>query len=243
MEDNVFEFISPTKNSRFILTCEHASAAIPREYQNLGLSEKELNRHIARDKGAAEVCRLIAEKLGCAAFLGKYSRLLVDLNRKTDEEELILQESDKTPIPYNLNITDEERKKRIEAFYTPYYAAINGCIDAQLKRGEKPVIFSIHSYTPQLRGGSYRSWQAGVLYHKPVRFAEYLYHNLQKSSKQVGENVPYDLRRYNTGAVILCGEERGLDYALIEIRDDEFQNLEKGAEEWGNMLVDLMLKY
>ncbi|MCM1322642.1 MAG: N-formylglutamate amidohydrolase [Acetobacter sp.] len=239
----MFEFIAPTKNSRFILTCEHASADIPWEYENLGLSEKELNRHIARDKGAAEVCRFIAKELGCASFLGKYSRLLIDLNRRIGEDELILQESDKTLIPSNLNISEVEKKKRIETFYIPYYAAINGYIDDLIKRKEKPILFSIHSYTPQLRGGSYRPWQAGVLYHKPAMFADYLYQNLQKTSKNVGENVPYDLRKYNTGAAIICGEEKDLDYALIEIRDDEFDNLQKGTEEWGRLLADLMLKY
>lgn len=243
MQDKVFEFISAVNNKRFILTCEHASADIPTEYQNLGLPEKELNRHIARDKGAADVCRFIAKELGCAAFLGKYSRLLVDLNRGAQEDELILEESDKTLIPFNQNISEEERKKRIETFYSPYYKALNGYIDEQLKQGIKPVIFSIHSFTPQLRGGSYRPWQAGILYHKPVAFAEFLYKKLEQSSKVVGENVPYDMRQYNTGAAIICGENRGLDYGLIEIRDDEFDDLDAGAREWGMMLAELMRAY
>lgn len=243
MEDKIFEFIPPVRDNRFVLTCEHASAAVPAEYQNLGLPERELNRHIARDKGTAEVCRFIAGRLGCAAFLGKYSRLLIDLNRRIGEDELILQESDKTLIPRNLNISEAEKKKRIETFYNPYYAAINGYLDEQIKHGVKPVLFSIHSYTPQLRGGSYRPWQAGVLYHQPAAFATYLYKNLVQTPKLVGENVPYDLRQYNTGAAIICGESRGLDYALIEIRDDEFNNLSVGAEEWGQMLADLMVKY
>ena len=111
------------------------------------------------------------------------------------------------------------------------------------QQGITPVIFSIHSYTPQLKGGNYRPWQAGVLYHKPAAFADYLYKNLAKSSKVIGENVPYDLRQYNTGAVIICGEEKGLDYGLIEIRDDEFDNLAAGAAEWAQILSDIMLKY
>ncbi len=243
MLDKMFEFIPAVSNSRFILTCEHASAKIPEEYQNLGLSEVDLNRHIARDKGAAEVCRFIAKELGCAAFLGKYSRLLIDLNRSADDEELILEESDKTLIPHNLNLSEAEKKKRIETFFNPYYEALHSYIDEQIKKGVKPVIFSIHSFTPQLRGGSYRPWQAGILYHKPVKFAEYLYQNLSNGAKNVGENVPYDLRQYNTGAVVVCGERKGLDYGLIEIRDDEFEDLNAGAKEWGVMLAEIMRKY
>ncbi len=243
MQDKPFEFIAPTGKSRFVLTCEHASADIPDEYDNLGVSEQDLKRHIARDKGAAEVCRLLAQKLGCAAFLGKYSRLLIDLNRRTDESELIVAESDKTLIPANMNIDEGERHHRIARFYMPYYNAVNGYIESMKQQGTEPVLFSIHSYTPQLRGGSYRPWQAGVLYHQPTPFAAHLYHDLAKLPETVGENVPYDLRKYNTGTVVVCGEEQGLDYALLEIRDDEFADLAKGAVEWAEILAESMRTY
>lgn len=243
MQDKVYEYIAPTNKSRFILTCEHASADIPYEYDNLGVAQQDLNRHIARDKGAGEVCRLLARELGCTAFLGKYSRLLIDLNRRTDENELIVSESDKTLIEGNMDIDDAERQNRIKRFYLPYYEAVKSCIDDMKSQGTNPVLFSIHCYTPQLRGGTYRPWQAGVLYHKPTSFANHLYADLSKSSKSVGENVPYDLRKYNTGTVVVCGEELGLDYALIEIRDDEFIDLKKGAEEWVKLLVRSIRSY
>ena len=243
MQNKTFEFITANGNDRFILTCEHASAAIPAEYENLGLAPYELNRHIARDKGAGEVCRLLAKEMGCAAFLGRYSRLLIDLNRRTDENELILEESDMTIIPANQNLTGAERKKRIQRYYTPYYNALEKYIAGLQQKGIKPVLFSIHSYTPQLKGGAYRPWQAGILYHKPAAFADYLYKGLAAGSKIIGENVPYDFRKFNTGAAVICGEEKGLDYALIEIRDDEFDNLTSGAEEWGRVLADLMKDY
>ncbi len=243
MTDKMFEFIRPNKQSRLILTCEHASAEIPAEYHNLGLSAQELDTHIARDKGAGEVCRLLAENLGCAAFLGKYSRLLIDLNRRTNESELIVAESDKTPIPGNAHLDNNERQNRIKTFYEPYYDAINSYIKEQQQQNIQPLLLSIHSYTPQLQGQSYRPWQAGILSHKSTPFADYLYKQLVQSSKKVGENVPYDLRRYNTGTVVVCGEEKGLDYALIEIRDDEFENLIAGAEEWAKILADLIQKY
>lgn len=243
MEDKSFEFIPPTGNSHFILTCEHASAHIPQEYKNLGLPDTELDRHIARDKGAAEICRLLAKELGCAAFLGKHSRLLIDLNRKTNEDELIVPESDKTSIPGNQNLSAEERQKRISSYYIPYYTAINSQIDELKQQGISPVLFSIHSYTPQLKDGDYRPWQAGILYHKETGLANHLLRGLSSSGKKIGENVPYDLRRCNTGTVIVCGEEKGLDYALIEIRDDEFNNLTHGAEEWAQILAPLLKKY
>ena len=77
------------------------------DYNSLGLSMADLDTHIARDKGAREVARLLAQKLNCYAILGKYSRLLVDLNRRSNENESIVTSSDKVMIP--ANILDERR--------------------------------------------------------------------------------------------------------------------------------------
>lgn len=240
---SVFELINENSLSQMILTCEHASADVPEEYCDLGLVKAELNRHIARDKGCREITKLLAGKLGCWAILGKYSRLLIDLNRKENEEELIVTQSDGTLIPGNQNLEDNERQKRIEIYYRPYYEAIEMQINNIRSNGKEPIIFSIHSYTPQLKGGAYRPWQAGVLFRKQTNFAGYLYRSLLKTGKIVGENVPYDLRKYNTGAAVVCGEQKGLDYALIEIRDDAFDNMEKGTREWSCLLADILGNY
>lgn len=243
MQDKVFEVINKDSGCELILTCEHAGNEIPNEYDNLGLSEQELNRHIARDKGGKEITKLLAKRLGCFAVLSKYSRLLIDLNRRENEDELIVAQSDGTIIPDNNNLAESERGKRLVKYYRPYYEEIEKQIAYLQNRGKKPVIFSIHSYTPQLRGGEYRPWQAGILWHKPAKLASFMYEKLSKTNKIVGENVPYDLRKYNTGAAVICGEEKGLDYALIEIRDDEFGNLKKGANEWAEILAGILKKY
>ena len=76
-----YEFINETSLSDVVLVCEHASNFIPSEYCRLGLGEDDIQRHIGWDIGAAEVTRGLAQKLGAAALLGNYSRLLIDLNR------------------------------------------------------------------------------------------------------------------------------------------------------------------
>ena len=65
----------------------------------------------------------------------------------------------------------------------------------------------------------------------------------QAPNKIIGINVPYDLKKYKTGTVITCGEEKNLDYALIEIRDDEFADLEKGAKYWADILSEKLSSY
>ena len=109
--------------------------------------------------------------------------------------------------------------------------------------GKTPILFSVHSFTPQLKGGDYRPWHAGILWHKQTNLAKFVYEELaQLKDKKVGANVPYDLTKCNTGAVIICGEEKGFDYGLIEIRDDEYDNLAKGAEWWSDKLAEVLRK-
>ena len=243
MQDKIFDEINPSSLSRLIITCEHGGAKVPFEYDNLGLSKSVLDTHIARDKGARETSVLLAEKLGCYAIIGKYSRLLVDLNRRENENELILECSDRVDVPKNKAISAEEKEKRLQKYYRPYYKALNDKI-AQIKaRGKTPLLFSVHSFTPQLKGGDYRPWNAGILWHQPTKLGEFVYGELSKiESKTVGINVPYDLTKCNTGAVIICGEEKGFDYGLIEIRDDEFDNLSNGSQWWADRLADALEK-
>ena len=51
-QNKVFDVINPDGARPLILTCEHASAAIPSGYDNLGLSPMWLDTHIARDKNS-----------------------------------------------------------------------------------------------------------------------------------------------------------------------------------------------
>lgn len=243
MDTNVFDVINKDSDCELILTCEHASASIPQKYKNLGLNETELNCHIARDLGAKETTRLIAEKLNCFAILGKYSRLLIDLNRKENEQELIVSVSDGTNVPSNQNISAGEKEYRLKTYYHPYYKAIEEKIKHLNSIGKKAIIFSVHSYTPQLNGGTYRPWHAGILFNKQTKLANFLFEKTKPQNKIIGQNVPYDLKKYKTGTVITCGEEKNLDYALIEIRDDEFADLEKGAKFWADILSDKLAAY
>ena len=244
MADKVFETINEKSSSELLLTCEHAEALVPSEYGTLGLEAEKFDTHIARDKGAREVTRLLAQKLSCRAVLGKYSRLLIDLNRRPNEQELIVEKSDGVPVPFNQNLRAEEKNRRLQDFYFPYYAEIERQEEDILKNGKKPLIFSVHSFTPQLQGGDYRPWNAGILWHRENPFAQFVHHELQsRADKNIGVNVPYDLRQYNTGAAVICGEEKGFEYALIEIRDDEFDNLEKGAEWWADKLSVIISEY
>ena len=109
------------------------------------------------------------------------------------------------------------------------------------KKGIKPYIFSIHSFTPQLQGGEYRPWHAGILYIKENPLAMRLLAGLKQHQElKSAANVPYDMRQYNTGAAAICGEDIGLENAVIEIKDTEFDDIEQGAVKWSEILYNIL---
>lgn len=242
-QNEIFSVINKESLNPIILTCEHASAKIPAGYDNLGLSDLLLDTHIARDKGCRELTELLAQKSGATAFLAEVSRLYIDYNRRESESSLILAASDGITIFGNLNLTENERNKRVEHYHRPYYRAITEKITSLRKKGISPKIFSIHGFTPKLKDGPYRPWNAGILYVRENPFALKLLDGLRAyPDLTVGANVPYDLRQYNTGAAAICGEDAGLENAVIEIRDTEFDNISEGAEKWADILYDILLK-
>lgn len=242
MQNKAYTIINENSQKPLILTCEHASANIPDEYNNLGLSKEYLNTHIARDKGCKELTCSLADKLGVTAFLGNYSRLLIDLNRRENEDETIINVSDDIIIPANRNISDIEKIKRIEKFYRPYHLAIENKLKNLTNNGITPVVFSIHSFTPKLKNGDYRPWNAGILYIERGNLTQRIISELDKHEEIViGQNVPYDLNQYVTGSSVIHGKENHFDNCLIEIRDSEFDNIEKGVERWTNYLLPALV--
>lgn len=237
-----FEVINPKSLQPLIVTCEHAANTIPVSYYNLGLQETLLDTHIARDKGCRELTCSLASQLGCAAFLGQFSRLLIDLNRRPDEDELIVSESDKQIIPGNQNLSPAEKHKRLIEYYYPYHQAIDDKIFQLKQHGITPCLLSIHAFTPRLSGKDFRPWNAGILYLAEDSFNQKILKYLQSQSDlAIGINVPYDLRNYKTGSSVIHGVEKQLSNCLIEIRDDEFSNLQQGVNKWVNLLLQALL--
>ena len=94
-----FEAIDGDPRAGLILICDHASNALPAEYDSLGLPAREFERHIAYDPGAAAVTRGLASRLGAPAVLSCFSRLLIDPNRGADDPTLIMRLSDGAVVP------------------------------------------------------------------------------------------------------------------------------------------------
>jgi predicted N-formylglutamate amidohydrolase len=218
MTERAFEAVAGAGNLLFL--CDHAANALPPEFHkdgmgHLGLAAELFETHIAYDIGAAQATRALAASYGAPAILGRWSRLLIDLNRGPDDPTLVMKLSDGAIIPGNRDAGPEEIARRIAAFHAPYHAAIAAELD---RMGDTAVVVSIHSFTPSWKKVP-RRWEVGVLYDRDTRLASPLMARLAEAGFTVGDNEPY------TGALEgdtlwQHGTQRGLPHVLIEMRQD-----------------------
>lgn len=149
---------------RLLLTCEHASNALPDPLYRWRRSDSSLqHKHWAVDLGSEDLTRDLHHHLHSPAILGAYSRLLIDLNRPLDSDTLIRVVADGKPIELNANVTTEEKTRRIEGFYHPFHRAAQSLV--RKYQDSLRVILSLHSFTDDYEGEK-REIEIGVLHHR-----------------------------------------------------------------------------
>lgn len=230
------EALNEGGRSDVVLLCEHASNHIPEEYGQLGLDARHLQRHIAWDIGAAQVTRLLSARLDAPAFLGGYSRLLIDLNRPLGAKGSIPVLSEDTDIPGNVGIDAAERAHRAEIMFSPFHDRVAAHLDLRAAEGRPTRIITIHSFTPVFLGIA-RPWHAGVLHGAACDLADMLICGLRNDvALNVEANVPYVITRDGDYAVPVHGDDRGIPAVLVEIRQD-LLTTRSGIEEWAYRLA------
>jgi len=226
-------------NKKIVLTCEHGGKLIPEGYGTLGLSDDDVNSTITHDVGAADVAVALAEKLGCKLFLGKYSRIFIDLNRAVYSSQLIKATSHTVPIAGNIDLDDFEYLKRINEYYWPYRLAI----DNEAVKNDRLYILSVHSFTPRPRFmKTIRPWHICVGFSEKNDFADYILRALERDGNFiVGENKPFNLRlKYKNGnGVAYKYGKKMMNSVLFEIRNDLVQT-SSARSEWADRLYSLM---
>jgi len=224
-----YESVMGDEAARLVVLCDHASNAVPPEYQGLGLAAAQFERHIAYDINARDLTLGLAEKLGAAAVLSCFSRLLIDLNRGLDDPTLIMQISDGAVVPGNRDLPEAERTHRIARFHRPYHQAVTAAIAAVTERGQTPFLLSIHSFTPVWRGWP-RPWQVGILWDRDERSARGMIDGFRAQGLVVGDNEPYH-GALEGDTLNTHGTRAGLPHALIEVRQD-LVAAKTGVDEW-----------
>lgn len=221
----VFTRIDATRRADIFIFADHASNYIPTAYDNLGLERMDLERHIASDIGTKAVTSELAHMLGCGAHIAAFSRLLVDPNRAPQAPDLIVKESDGTPITGNHNLLPAERMNRMESFYTPYHQGLHAAFTSFVS---PCLIISVHSFTPALKTGVRRLTDIGLLVkHDPVS-ADILRTALQacKPDWRIEINQPYSACDLNY-SIDYHVAPRGWPHLAIEIRQDHIDTSRK----------------
>ena len=229
------EVINEAGASDIFLLCEHAANHMPAEYHQLGLPAHELSRHIAWDIGAAQVTRQLSALLDAPAFLGTYSRLLIDLNRPLQAADSIPAVSENTSIPGNIALAAEEVNRRISTMFTPFHRRVETYLDFRRAAGRTTRLLSIHSFTPVFKG-AVRPWHAGILFDRAANWGLAMMEGLQGPNLVIGTNVPYKTDRAGDYGIPIHGDDRGIPAIMIEIRNDLIDHPD-GVIEWAHRIA------
>jgi predicted N-formylglutamate amidohydrolase len=226
--------------SPFLVICDHAGRRLPRGLGALGLSAQELASHIAWDIGAGQVALALASSLGAFIAWQPYSRLVIDCNRPLGADDSIVAYSERTRVPGNENLQQQDADARAREIFHPYHQQIRTELDRRSVDGLPTILVSVHSFTPVFLD-VVRPWHVGVLFNQDKRLAEPLLALLREEGDLVvGCNQPYAASEVSDFSMVHHGEKRGIPVVEIEIRQDLLAN-EAGQGAWAERLARLLV--
>lgn len=145
------------KKTILILSCEHASPHIPKEFEDFNISKID-NPFSQYDPFAHELTENIAKLFNCEYFLGNINRQLIDLNKPG------LHHCFSQPL------SEMQQTILLEQFYHPYQKKIFDCIQHHILQNHQVMHVSVHTFNPQENGIEHNA-AIGLLY-DPHRHAE-----------------------------------------------------------------------
>ena len=229
------ELVGPSLGGRVVLTCEHASAAVPPPWRISEGERRWLKTHWGYDPGAAALTRVLSRALGCPAVLSNFTRLLADPNRPPDHPDLCRQQVEGVSLELNRDLSDEERVARVVRLHAPFHGAVDALLAARCRAGIPTFLFSVHSFTP-LYLGQRRSVELGVLFDAssgegPTQDAGRMLRSLKRHGKwNVQANQPWSGMDGLVYSVARHGGRHGLRYLELEVRNDLLTGPDHGGE-------------
>jgi predicted N-formylglutamate amidohydrolase len=210
-----FERIAARRaQTRFVLTCEHASQSLPEGWSLAGEDGWLRDTHWAYDLGAAELTRELAEASGAPAVLSRVSRLLVDSNRADDSPTLIVEHCEGRAVQLNRDVDAAERERRLH-----YWRNYHRAVDETVSSHQAPAVLAVHSFTPVYEGKE-REVAVGVLFDRDEGLARELLQRLAALSVALRLNQPYSGRNGMIYSVERHARAHGRAAVEIEVRQD-----------------------
>jgi len=179
---------------RAVVSVEHASSRVPKRLQHLGLPPAWLQTHHGWDLAAAVVGRLLARALGAPLHLGRWSRLVADVNRSACHPRVVPRTTGGRRVPANHDLDPGDRRQRIARYWQPYRDAVEADLDRAVAAHGRVVHISIHSFVERLASRE-RRYETGLLYNPARRLersmADRLARRLTAAGYRLRRNQPY----------------------------------------------------
>jgi predicted N-formylglutamate amidohydrolase len=171
----------------FLLTCEHASKAVPKKYSSLFSQVPHVEDHQWFDENASTYANKLSRTYGWPLFSGKWTRLLVDLNRSVPHAGLFSSVTS--------GLSREEKEDILLQLYWPFRRRVLSWITDKIDSGLCVVHISCHTFTPVFRNVR-RSVDIGILYdpkrEREKSFAHRIRTRLEdRLSLRIRNNAPY----------------------------------------------------
>ncbi len=174
---------------KLIFTCEHGGNQIPEEFKELFTPYKTLlNSHRGYDVGILDVFKKFTNEFDSEKLFSETSRLLIELNRSPHHKKLFSE------ITKPLN--EETKQYIIDNYYKSYRTDVETKIEKFIKKRNRVIHISFHSFTPELNG-KVRNADIGLLYdpqsEQEKEFCKIWKQEIMKLNKElkVRLNYPY----------------------------------------------------
>jgi predicted N-formylglutamate amidohydrolase len=217
-------------SSPLLLTCEHATNLTDGLVE---VSEGDLpwlQMHWGWDPGAEPLTRALAEHFQAPAVYSRFSRLVIDPNRKREAVDLVRQVTEGHPLSFNEGITEAEIERRWESLHVPFHQAVDETIQARKDRSPEPfLLMSVHTFTRSYMGQE-RSLEFGVLFDDFEEFAIDLEREVSQRGFESGLNVPYSGANGMMYSPYRHGIQHDIPYIELEVRQDLLDTPEKVAD-------------
>lgn len=202
-----------------LLSCDHASCRMPRPWRWPVRDLWVVGTHWSYDLGAARLTADLAGELQTCAVLSRFSRLLVDPNRRVGDPSLIRIDAEDRPLALNEDQSAAQRQERLDRLYFGYHRALEQLV---LEHPGMPLL-SIHTFTREYEGQT-RTLEGGILFDAHESRAHHLQEALAAQGFDFALNEPYSGYDGLIEGIAQHGTKHQRVYLELEVRQDIAQS-------------------